>query len=129
MKRLMAVILLFAMALSLCGCKNRVTMEVQAFTSGHGIAGQDFSGYEEYKVSNIKEGDVIVGGILGSKFSVADDVPKNGGTMMIYEIDEEGVTIILNNDKRKVSYGVPFSLDGGYMYDGPNTSYLITFTK
>ena len=69
MKKLIAVIVLFAMILSLSGCqKTKVKMLVKEYRSGFGITGQDFSGYREYEVKNIKEGDVIVGGIIGSVF-------------------------------------------------------------
>lgn len=43
-------------------------MLVKEYRSGFGITGQDFSGYREYEVKNIKEGDVIAGGIIGSVF-------------------------------------------------------------
>ena len=60
MRKLTAVILIFAMTLSLCGCrKTKVKMLVKEYRSGFGITGQDFSGYREYEVKNIKEGDVI----------------------------------------------------------------------
>ena len=71
MRKLTAVILIFAMILSLSGCKKtKVKMLVKEYRSGFGITGQDFSGYREYEVKNIKEGDVIVGGFLGSEFKI-----------------------------------------------------------
>ena len=74
MKRLAAVIIIFAMLLPLCGCrKTKVTMKVKEYRTGYGIAGQDYSGYREYDVKNIKEGDVIVGGFWGEDFTVAGD--------------------------------------------------------
>lgn len=60
------------MILSLSGCqKTKVKMLVKEYRSGFGITGQNFSEYREYEVKNKKEGDVIVGGIIGSVFVTA----------------------------------------------------------
>ena len=91
MKKLIAVIVLFAMILSLSGCKKTtVKMLVKEYRSGFGIAGQDFSGYREYEVKNIKEGDVIVGGFFGSDFKIAENEQEaeNVWIMKIGEISD-----------------------------------------
>ena len=96
MRKLTAVILIFAMTLSLCGCrKTKVKMLVKEYRSGFGITGQDFSGYREYEVKNIKEGDVIVGGFLGSEFKIAENEreAENVWVMKIGEISDEGVVV------------------------------------
>ena len=131
MKRLLAVILLFAVMLSLCGCsKTRVKMIVKEYRSGFGISGEDFSGYREYEVGNIKEGDVITGGFLGSDFEIAKDkgAAENAWVMRIGEITEEGVEVTTRTGTMTRTYGVPMTLDSlSHMDDGPNYSYEIIF--
>ena len=130
MKRLLAVILLFAMALSICGCrKTTVKMLVKEYRSGHGIAGQDFSGYREYEVKNIKEGDVIVGGILGSDFRVAenDKEAENAWAMKIGAISDEGVEVTTRESTITRTYGISMALQGSQMSDGPCYDYMIIF--
>ena len=130
MKRLMAAILLIAMALSLCGCrKTKIKMLVKEYRSGFGIAGQDFSGYREYEVKNIKEGDVIVGGIMGSDFKIAEDekTAKNALVMKIGVISDEGVEVTTRESTITRTYGIPMALQGSQMCDGPCYDYMITF--
>lgn len=133
MKRLLAVILLFAVTLSLCGCsKTRVKMLVKEYRSGFGISGEDFSGYREYEVGNIKEGDVITGGFLGSDFEIAKDkgAAENAWVMRIGEITEEGVEVTTRTGTMTKTYGVPMTFDSlSHMDDGPNYSYEIIFKR
>lgn len=133
MKRLLAVILLFAVMLSLCGCsKTRVKMIVKEYRSGFGISGEDFSGYREYEVGNIKEGDVITGGFFGSDFEIAKDkgAAENAWVMRIGEITEEGVEVTTRTGTMTRTYGVPMTLDSlSHMDDGPNYSYEIIFKR
>ena len=133
MKRLLAVILLFAVTLSLCGCsKTRVKMIVKEYRSGFGISGEDFSGYREYEVGNIKEGDVITGGFLGSDFEIAKDkgAAENAWVMRIGEITEEGVEVTTRTGTMTRTYGVPMTFDSlSHMDDGPNYSYEIIFKR
>ena len=57
MKRIIAAILVLAMALSLCGCKKSTNMKLLAHYGGYGIAGQDLgSGSYEIEIKNLKEG-------------------------------------------------------------------------
>ena len=129
MKRLAAVIIIFAMLLPLCGCrKTKVTMKVKEYRTGYGIAGQDYSGYREYDVKNIKEGDVIVGGFWGEDFTVAGDDDQVAWVMRIGSISNEGVEVTTRDGTLIRSYGTPFSLESpGHMDDGPNYSYMIEF--
>ena len=124
MKKLIAVIVLFAMILSLSGCKKTtVKMLVKEYRSGFGIAGQDFSGYREYEVKNIKEGDVIVGGFFGSDFKIAENEQEaeNVWIMKIGEISDEGVVVTTRQGTLTRTYGIPMSLESlGPMDDGPN---------
>ena len=133
MKRLLAVILLFAVILSLCGCsKTSVTMLVKEYRSGFGISGEDFSGYREYEVKNIKEGDVITGGFFGSDFEIAKDkgAAENAWVMRIGEITDEGVEVTTRTGTMTRTYGVPMTLDSlSHMDDGPNYSYEIIFKR
>ena len=132
MKRLMAAILLFAMALSLCGCrKTKVKMLVKEYRSGFGLTGQDFSGYREYEVNNIKEGDVIVGGIMGSDFKIAEDekTAKNAWVMKIGAISDEGVEVTTRENTITRTYGIPMALQGSQMCDGPCYDYMIIFSQ
>lgn len=133
MKRLLAVILLFAVTLSLCGCsKTRVKMLVKEYRSGFGISGEDFSGYREYEVGNIKEGDVITGGFLGSDFEIAKEkgAAENAWVMRIGEITEEGVEVTTRTGTMTRTYGVPMTFDPlSHMDDGPNYSYEIIFKR
>ena len=132
MKRLMAAILLFAMALSLCGCrKTKVKMLVKEDRSGFGLTGQDFSGYREYEVNNIKEGDVIVGGIMGSDFKIAEDekTAKNAWVMKIGAISDEGVEVTTRENTITRTYGIPMALQGSQMCDGPCYDYMIIFSR
>ena len=132
MKKLIAVIVLFAMILSLSGCqKTKVKMLVKEYRSGFGITGQDFSGYREYEVKNIKEGDVIVGGIIGSDFEIAtdEDVAERLWIMKIGEISDEGVVVTTRQGTLTRTYGIPMSLESlGHMDDGPNYDYMIIFS-
>ena len=129
MKRFLAVILLFAVALSFCGCsKTSVKMLVKEYRSGFGISGEDFSGYREYEVKNIKEGDVIVGGFLGSEFKIAENEreAENVWVMKIGEISGEGVVVTTRQGTLTRTYGIPMSLESlGHMDDGPNYDYMI----
>ena len=131
MKRFLAVILLFAVALSFCGCsKTSVKMLVKEYRSGFGISGEDFSGYREYEVKNIKEGDVIVGGFLGSEFKIAENEreAENVWVMKIGEISGEGVVVTTRQGTLTRTYGIPMSLESlGHMNDGPNYDYMIIF--
>ena len=131
MKRTISAILLVAMLLSLCGCrKTKVKMLVKEFRSGFGIAGQDFSGYREYVVKNIKEGDVIVGGFFGSDFKIAENEQEaeNVWIMKIGEISSEGVVVTTRQGTLTRTYGIPMSLESlGHMDDGPNYEYMIIF--
>lgn len=131
MKKLIAVIVLFAMILSLSGCKKTtVKMLVKEYRSGFGIAGQDFSGYREYEVKNIKEGDVIVGGFFGSDFKIAENEQEaeNVWIMKIGEISDEGVVVTTRQGTLTRTYGIPMSLESlGHMDDGPNYEYMIIF--
>ena len=133
MKKLAAVIIIFAMLLSLCGCrKTKVTMKVKEYRTGYGIAGQDYSGYREYDVKNIKEGDVITGGSLGRDFEIAKDegAAKNAWVMKIGEISEEGVKVTTRTGTMTRTYGIPMTLDSlSHMDDGPNYSYEIIFER
>ena len=133
MKKLIAVIVLFAMILSLSGCKKtKVKMLVKEYRSGFGITGQDFSGYREYEVKNIKEGDVITGGFLGSDFEIAKDkgAAENAWVMRIGEITDEGVEVTTRTGTMTRTYGVPMTLDSlSHMDDGPNYSYEIIFKE
>ena len=133
MKRLLAVILLFAVTLSLCGCrKTSVKMLVKEYRTGFGISGEDFSGYREYEVKNIKEGDVITGGFLGSDFEIAKDegAAKNAWVMKIGQISEEGVEVTTRTGTMTRTYGIPMTLDSlSHMDDGPNYSYEIIFER
>ena len=132
MKRFLAVILLFAVALSFCGCsKTSVKMLVKEYRSGFGISGEDFSGYREYEVKNIKEGDVIVGGFFGSEFKIAENEreAENVWVMKIGEISDEGVVVTTRQGTLTRTYGIPMSLESlGHMDDGPNYSYMIIFS-
>ena len=132
MRKLTAVILIFAMTLSLCGCrKTKVKMLVKEYRSGFGITGQDFSGYREYEVKNIKEGDVIVGGFLGSEFKIAENEKEaeNVWVMKIGEISGEGVVVTTRQGTLTRTYGIPMSLESlGHMDDGPNYSYMVIFS-
>ncbi len=131
MKRFLAVILLFAVALTFCGCsKTSVKMLVKEYRSGFGISGEDFSGYREYEVKNIKEGDVIVGGFLGSEFKIAENEreAENVWVMKIGEISGEGVVVTTRQGTLTRTYGIPMSLESlGHMDDGPNYDYMIIF--
>ena len=131
MKRFLAVILLFAVALSFCGCsKTSVKMLVKEYRSGFGISGEDFSGYREYEVKNIKEGDVIVGGFLGSEFKIAENEreAENVWVMKIGEISGEGVVVTTRQGTLTRTYGIPMSIESlGHMDDGPNYDYVILF--
>lgn len=131
MKRFLAVILLFAVALSFCGCsKTSVKMLVKEYRSGFGISGEDFSGYREYEVKNIKEGDVIVGGFFGSEFKIAENEreAENVWVMKIDEISGEGVVVTTRQGTLTRTYGIPMSLESlGHMDDGPNYDYMIIF--
>jgi hypothetical protein len=131
MKKLFAVIIIFAISLSLCGCsKTRVTMLVKEYRSGFGISGEDFSGYREYEVKNIKEGDVITGGFFGSDFEIAKDkgAAENAWVMKIGEITDEGVEVTTRTGTMTRTYGIPMTLDSlSHMDDGPNYSYEIIF--
>ena len=133
MKRLLAVILLFAVTLSLCGCsKTSVKMHVKEYRTGFGISGEDFSGYREYEVKNIKEGDVITGGFFGSDFEIAKDkgAAENAWVMRIGEITDEGVEVTTRTGTMTRTYGVPMTLDSlSHMDDGPNYSYEIIFKR
>ena len=132
MKRFLAVILLFAVALSFCGCsKTSVKMLVKEYRSGFGISGEDFSGYREYEVKNIKEGDVIVGGFFGSEFKIAENEreAENVWVMKIGEISDEGVVVTTRQGTLTRTYGIPMSLESlGHMDDGPNCSYMVIFS-
>ena len=132
MRKLTAVILIFAMTLSLCGCrKTKVKMLVKEYRSGFGITGQDFSGYREYEVKNIKEGDVIVGGFLGSEFKIAENEreAENVWVMKIGEISGEGVVVTTRQGTLTRTYGIPMPLESfGHMDDGPNCSYMVIFS-
>ena len=132
MKRFLAVILLFAVALSFCGCsKTSVKMLVKEYRSGFGISGEDFSGYREYEVKNIKEGDVIVGGFFGSEFKIAENEreAENVWVMKIDEISGEGVVVTTRQGTLTRTYGIPMSLESlGHMDDGPNYSYMVIFS-
>ena len=132
MKRFLAVILLFAVALSFCGCsKTSVKMLVKEYRSGFGISGEDFSGYREYEVKNIKEGDVIVGGFFGSEFKIAENEreAENVWVMKIDEISGEGVVVTTRQGTLTRTYGIPMSLESlGHMDDGPNCSYMVIFS-
>ena len=131
MKRFLAVILLFTVALSFCGCsKTSVKMLVKEYRSGFGISGEDFSGYREYEVKNIKEGDVIVGGFFGSEFKIAENEreAENVWVMKIDEISGEGVVVTTRQGTLTRTYGIPMSLESlGHMDDGPNYDYVIIF--
>ena len=131
MKRFLAVIVLFAVALSFCGCsKTSVKMLVKEYRSGFGISGEDFSGYREYEVKNIKEGDVIVGGFFGSEFKIAENEreAENVWVMKIGEISDEGVVVTTRQGTLTRTYGIPMSLESlGHMDDGPNYDYMIIF--
>lgn len=133
MKRLLAVILLFAVMLSSCGCsKTSVTMLVKEYRSGFGISGEDFSGYREYELNDIKEGDVITGGFFGSDFEIAKDkgAAENAWVMRIGEITDEGVEVTTRTGTMTRTYGVPMTLDSlSHMDDGPNYSYEIIFKR
>lgn len=132
MKKFLAVILTFAMVLSLCGCKkSKVKMLVKEYRSGFGIAGQDFSGYREYEVENIKEGDVIVGGVLGRDFEIAKDkdVAERAWVMKIGAISDEGVEVTTRESTITRTYGIPMSLQGSQMNDGPCYDYMIIFSR
>lgn len=132
MKRLLAVILLFAVALSFCGCrKTKVKMFVKEYRSGSGIAGQDFSGYREYEVKNIKEGNVIVGGFFGSDLKIAENEQEaeNVWIMKIGEIGSDGVLVTTREGTLTRTYGTPMPLDSlSHMADGPNYEYMIIFS-
>ena len=132
MKRFLAVILLFAVALSFCGCsKTSVKMLVKEYRSGFGISGEDFSGYREYEVKNIKEGDVIVGGFFGSEFKIAENEreAENVWVMKIGEISDEGVVVTTRQGTLTRTYGIPMSLESlVHMDDGPNYDYMIIFS-
>lgn len=131
MKRFLAVILLFAVALTFCGCsKTSVKMLVKEYRSGFGISGEDFSGYREYEVKNIKEGDVIVGGFFGSEFKIAENEreAENVWVMKIDEISGEGVVVTTRQGTLTRTYGIPMSIESlGHMDDGPNYDYVILF--
>ena len=132
MKRLLAIIVIFAMTLSLCGCrKTRVKMLVKEYRSGFGLTGQDFSGYREYEVKNIKEGDVIVGGMMGTDFKVADNdkEAKNIWVMKIGVISDEGVEVTTRESTITRTYGIPMALQGSQMSDGPCYDYVIIFSQ
>lgn len=120
------------MILSLSGCKKtKVKMLVKEYRSGFGITGQDFSGYREYEVKNIKEGDVIVGGIIGSDFEIAtdEDVAERLWIMKIGEISDEGVVVTTRQGTLTRTYGIPMSLESlGHMDDGPNYDFMIIFS-
>ena len=130
MRKLTAVILIFAMALSLCGCrKTKVTMKVQEYRTGFGIAGQDFSGYREYEVKNIKEGDIIVGGVLGSDLAVGEDNGNGFWLMKIGAISNDGVEVTTHDGTLVRTYGIPMPVESlSHMSDGPNYSYMVTFS-
>ncbi|MDY6340094.1 MAG: hypothetical protein SPL61_10750 [Saccharofermentans sp.] len=131
MKKLIAVIVLFAMILSLSGCqKIKVKMLVKEYRSGFGITGQDFSGYREYEVKNIKEGDVIVGGIIGSDFEIAtdEDVAERLWIMKIGEISDEGVVVTTRKGTMLRTFGTPVTFESLFhMDDGPNYDYEVIF--
>ena len=99
--------------------------------SGFGIAGQDFSGYREYEVKNIKEGDVIIGGVLGRDFKIAEEkkTAKNAWVMKIGAISDEGVEVTTRESTITRTYGIPMALQGSQMCDGPCYDYMIIFSR
>jgi len=111
--------------------KTKVKMLVKEYRSGFGIAGQDFSGYREYEVKNIKEGDVIVGGIIGSDFEIAteEDVAERLWIMKIGEISDEGVVVTTRKGTMLRNFGTPVTFESLFhMDDGPNYDYMIIFS-
>ena len=96
-----------------------------------GLTGQDFSGYREYEVKNIKEGDVIVGGMMGTDFKVADNdkEAKNIWVMKIGVISDEGVEVTTRESTITRTYGIPMALQGSQMSDGPCYDYVIIFSQ
>ena len=130
MRKLAAVICIFALALPLCGCrKTKVTMKVKEYRSGFGIAGQDLSGYKEYEVKNIKEGDVITGGFGGGELAVGEDTGNVAWLMKIGTISEDGVEVTTHDGTLIRSYGIPMSVESlMHMDDGPNYSYTVIFS-
>ena len=130
MKKLLAVIIIFAMSLSLCGCKKtKVTMKVQEYRSGFGIAGQDFTGYKEYEIKNIKEGDAIRGNSLAGELTVVKgDEAKGAWLIKIDSISEEEVVLTTPGGTVRRSYGIPLTIEPlSHMDDGPNYSYIVVF--
>ena len=107
-----------------------VTLSVKETTSGFGITGQDFSGYREHKIKNIKEGDVIVGGYIGFyglRIAMNEREAEKMWFLKINAIDKNGVTVTTYEGTDTIPYGTPMKINAiTQVFDGPNCSYELS---
>jgi hypothetical protein len=126
MKRIIAAILVLAMALSLCGCKKSTNMKLLAHYGGYGIAGQDLgSGSYEIEIKNLKEGDYIYELEQGELTKKCD--PENQKTRWILKIDsidDEYVKFTARQTFR-TSYDEMGINSPTYVADGINYYYTV----
>lgn len=131
MRRSIAVFLVLVMVLSLCACQKKTTLKICVTSSGFGIAGDDFSGYEEYEIKDIKAGDCVyeyMGGELSTECRSKDIT--DDWLFKIESISKDGVTIVTHKDTQTLDFGATkFFASEFVAFDMPNYSYTISFTQ
>ena len=147
MKKIVSAMLLFSTAITMCACKDQsvksfrngegdkaaITMEVRANFSGCGIDGRDLgSGHKDFKINDIKEGDVFYGEFNGklTRDSKAVADPDEYWYIKIDTIDEDGVKVISHKGDYDMEFGEEEHFETVFwVYDGTNYDYDIKFTK
>lgn len=128
MKRLLAAIIVLAMALSLCGCEKHATMTIRVHYGGYGVAGQDLGhGSYDIKIKNLREGDRIYeheAGKLSKKPQSEEQV--DNWLLKIDSIDDEYVRFTVKQGHYfQTGYEEKAIISRWVMADGMNYYYTV----
>lgn len=147
MKKLLSFLLVFVLVLSFCACskKKAVTMVAEIYSSGYGIAGDDFNGRSEDRIKNVHEGDCFfMSGNTITKVEDKEMIEQGNWDLKIESIEDDKVEITVvewdrDEDQNEVTTGKKtVRLDYGQkesiapnliVNDMPRFSYCFKFEK
>ena len=143
MKKLLSILLIFALALSLFACskkpadegtKTRIKMKVHVTYGGCGVTGKDLGhGTYDYVVKDVREGDIFQEEYGNKEFKRLTLKSKDRSADYIIEvvdISEDSIKITSHQSELDLSFDQEQHVPSGIVvYDGTNYDYTVTFTK
>ena len=143
MKKLLSILLIFALALSLFACskkptaegtRTRIKMKVHVTYGGCGITGKDLGhGTYDYVVKDVREGDIFEEEFNRREFKRLTEKSRDNSADYIIEIlsvSDDSIKIAVHQTELDLNFDQEQHVPSGIVvYDGTNYDYTVTFTK